>query len=62
MEDIHLFLAHAITLERDSARRYEELAEGQFDLMKSIKRMLDPNNIMNPGKYNLDEAYPGGES
>ncbi|MDA8375450.1 MAG: FAD-binding oxidoreductase [Actinomycetota bacterium] len=41
---------------------YEELAEGQFDLMKSIKRMLDPNNIMNPGKYNLDEAYPGGES
>lgn len=28
MEDIHLFLAHAITLERDSARRYEELAAG----------------------------------
>lgn len=27
MEDIHLFLAHAIALERDSARRYEELAE-----------------------------------
>lgn len=38
---------------------YEELAEGQFDLMKKIKRMLDPNNIMNPGKYNLDEAYEG---
>lgn len=36
---------------------YEELAEGQFELMKKIKRMLDPNNIMNPGKYNLDEAY-----
>ncbi len=38
---------------------YEELAEGQFALMKKIKRLLDPNNIMNPGKYNLDEAYEG---
>ena len=27
MESIHLFLAHAVELERDSARRYEELAE-----------------------------------
>ncbi len=26
MDDIHLFLAHAIRLETDSARRYEELA------------------------------------
>ena len=34
-----------------------ELKEGQFELMKKIKKMLDPNNIMNPGKYNLDEAY-----
>lgn len=34
-----------------------ELREGQFELMKKIKRILDPNNIMNPGKYNLDEAY-----
>jgi glycolate oxidase len=37
-----------------------ELAEGQFDLMKDIKRMLDPANIMNPGKYLLDEAYEEG--
>ena len=36
---------------------YEELADGQFDLMKRIKKMLDPNNVMNPGKYHLDEAY-----
>lgn len=36
---------------------HKELAGGQFDLMKKIKRMLDPNNVMNPGKYLLDEAY-----
>jgi glycolate oxidase len=30
---------------------------GGFEVMKKIKRTLDPNNIMNPGKYLLDEAY-----
>ena len=30
--------------------------------MKTIKRALDPNNVMNPGKYLLDEAYEDGWS
>ncbi len=30
---------------------------GGFDVMKKIKRTLDPNNVMNPGKYLLDQAY-----
>ena len=30
---------------------------GGFEVMKKIKRALDPNNVMNPGKYLLDEAY-----
>ncbi|MCL2849091.1 MAG: FAD-binding oxidoreductase, partial [Micrococcales bacterium] len=51
-------MAHGGTREGEvDVACYEELAEGQFDLMKRIKRMLDPNNIMNPGKYHLDDAY-----
>lgn len=30
---------------------------GGFEVMKTIKRALDPHNIMNPGKYLLDQAY-----
>lgn len=44
MNDVERFLAHAITLEREAARRYEELAaamrtEGRRDLQDFFARM-----------------------
>lgn len=44
MEDINLFIAHAVELEREAARRYEELAEimhaeGNAEVGKFFRKM-----------------------
>ena len=47
---------------RSSGRsRWRREMGGGFDVMKKIKRVLDPYNIMNPGKYLLDQAYEGSD-
>jgi D-lactate dehydrogenase (cytochrome) len=36
---------------------YDELGEGTIELMKSIKRTIDPLGLFNPGKVNNTCLY-----
>ena len=54
--------AHGGTRAGDVELLPQEMGEGQFALMLDIKRLLDPNNVMNPGKYLMDRAYEGLEA
>jgi D-lactate dehydrogenase (cytochrome) len=38
----------------------DELGEGTVNLMKTVKKAIDPYNLMNPGKLYPDE--PGAKS
>ena len=47
---------HGSTRVGDAEHVPEEMGGG-WDVMRKIKRVLDPNNIMNPGKQMLDLSY-----
>jgi glycolate oxidase len=53
--------AHGATRPGSAPLVPDELGSA-WPLMKLIKRTLDPNYVMNPGAYGLDEAYKDGES
>jgi len=48
---------HGSTEEGKAGLIRRELGDAEFELMLQLKRTLDPNNIMNPGKWMLDLAY-----
>ena len=50
--------AHGSVREGSVRAMREELGEENFALMGRIKRALDPNYVMNPGKFMLDDSYP----
>jgi len=48
---------HGATRPGDNELIPIEFGNGMYDIMKTLKKTFDPNNIMNPGKYGLDSAY-----
>lgn len=53
-------MAHGLGTRREEELLPLELGSS-YELMKRMKVMLDPNNIMNPGRWNLDAAYTSKE-
>ena len=49
---------HGATREGDAELVPTEMGSS-WEVVKRIKRALDPNNVMNPGKQSMDEAYEG---
>jgi len=49
-------MAHGLGTRREEKFLPVELGTS-YELMKKIKLMLDPNNIMNPGRFGLNDAY-----
>ena len=47
---------HGATREGDADLVPTEMGDA-WPVVLAIKRALDPNNVMNPGKYGLDSAY-----
>ncbi len=54
-------MAHGLGTRRNEEFMEKELGPS-YELMKRIKVMLDPNNIMNPGRWDLDDAYAKKET
>jgi glycolate oxidase len=48
---------HGLGTRREEDLMPLELGPEIYEIMKKIKKVIDPNNIMNPGRMGLDDAY-----
>jgi glycolate oxidase len=48
---------HGLGTRREEALMPRELGLEVYKIMQKIKKTMDPNNIMNPGRMGLDDAY-----